>query len=646
MFLFVPLRVEQAAVDRMPWVSIGIAAACALAFVATWIAPSSPEGASHEQIVKVLEYWQRHPRVLLPERFTERFVKPHALDQFDKERKRVAEIDLPALRGHPEEDQRELEELVDEVISAADRSPLRRFALIPARGVFQLGWLTHMFLHFGWMHLLGNMLFFYLVGPLLEDLWGRRFFLGFYLLGGLLAAVAHASLDRHSPAMMVGASGAIAACMGAFAYRCASREIRFWYFFFFFFRFKTGTFVIPAWFWGLCWFGSEVFGFWAGASHGVAVMAHIGGFAFGFLAALTIARSGYEAKHIAPAIEKATVYQQHEGHDRAQAALEQGDWDAAAKAYRDVLADRPDDLLALAGLARTAPGPDSMGRIEEILVSRLRNGDTPGAWRLVMDMQGGFDPELLSPRAAFLLAGAASAAPVELRDLLSRLDRRAGDAGGVAGAKAHLRAAIRMREAGHAADARCELLAARSMVGLPAEIVQRIDEEEQKLPAAEVEAPPPAAAQPEPAPSAAPSGGQAVRILGCRVVSLSECILEIETAKGQQRKLDLRNVVAIGSGIVPVPEKRATMILTDLILTFGDAATPPAAVRIEGAQLGLATLYPGVAMKEAYAQLMHTLLDRSGASALPDRAALEAGSYPRFASTAEMNAALYGANRS
>ena len=142
-----------------------------------------------------------------------------------------------------------------------------------------------------------------------------------------------------------------------------------------------------------------------------------------------------------------------------------------------------------------------------------------------------------------------------------------------------------------------------------------------------------------------PDNVQAVRILSCRVLSLTECILEIESTKGQLRQLDLRNVVAIGSGIVPVPEKKATMIVTDLILTFGGGGRPPAAVRIEGTQLGLATLYPGVAMKDAYAKFVHCLLDRSGASALPDRAALEAGSYPRFGSTAEMNAALYGAGR-
>jgi len=98
-----------------------------------------------------------------------------------------------------------------------------------------------MFLHFGWMHLLGNLFFFYLVGPLLEDLWGRRFFAGFYLIGGLTAGLAHFALDPRSAVLMAGASGAIASCMGAFTYRCASRRIRMWYLIF---LIRSGTFLI------------------------------------------------------------------------------------------------------------------------------------------------------------------------------------------------------------------------------------------------------------------------------------------------------------------------------------------------------------------------------------------------------------------
>src|SRR5205085_7626297 len=122
-------------------------------------------------------------------------------------------------------EQGHLDSLVEDFQAHAEGSLLRRFGLVPSRGLLQPGWLTHMFLHFGWLHIIGNLFFFYLVGPLLEDLWGRAFFAGFYLLGGLVAALAHFALDPHSTTMMAGAYGAIAACIGAFAGRCASRRI-------------------------------------------------------------------------------------------------------------------------------------------------------------------------------------------------------------------------------------------------------------------------------------------------------------------------------------------------------------------------------------------------------------------------------------
>jgi membrane associated rhomboid family serine protease len=196
---------------------------------------------------------------------------------------------------------------------------MRQLSLVAARGAGQIGWLTHMFLHFGWLHILGNLFFFYLVGPLLEDVWGRRFFGAFYLAGGLFAALAHFGMDPHSRIVMAGASGAIAACMGAFSWRCAHRRIRMAYWIGWFWR---GTFLMRAWLWGGFWFASEVLSLALNASEGVAVMAHVGGFAFAFLAAVAIEKSGYEAKNLAPAVQGATTWSQHPGTDAARAALE------------------------------------------------------------------------------------------------------------------------------------------------------------------------------------------------------------------------------------------------------------------------------------------------------------------------------------
>jgi membrane associated rhomboid family serine protease len=73
-----------------------------------------------------------------------------------------------------------------------------------------------MFLHGGWMHLLGNMLYLWIFGNNIEDAMGHAKFVVFYILSGILAALSHALTDPSSPIPMVGASGAISAVLGAY----------------------------------------------------------------------------------------------------------------------------------------------------------------------------------------------------------------------------------------------------------------------------------------------------------------------------------------------------------------------------------------------------------------------------------------------
>lgn len=75
---------------------------------------------------------------------------------------------------------------------------------------------TSMFLHGGWMHLLGNMLYLWIFGNNIEDAMGHAKFVAFYLLSGILAALSHALTDPSSQIPMVGASGAISAVLGAY----------------------------------------------------------------------------------------------------------------------------------------------------------------------------------------------------------------------------------------------------------------------------------------------------------------------------------------------------------------------------------------------------------------------------------------------
>ena len=150
-------------------------------------------------------------------------------------------------------------------------------------GLLTLG--TSMFLHGGWMHLIGNMLFLWVFGRNVEDLIGGPRFLAFYLLGGIAAGVVHVLVNAYSRMPTIGASGAIAAVMGAYLIKFPRTRIVTLIFIIFF----VTTAEIPAAFILLYWFAIQfISGFGSLASTdytggGIAYFAHIGGFVIGML---------------------------------------------------------------------------------------------------------------------------------------------------------------------------------------------------------------------------------------------------------------------------------------------------------------------------------------------------------------------------
>jgi membrane associated rhomboid family serine protease len=142
---------------------------------------------------------------------------------------------------------------------------------------------TSMFLHEGWMHVLGNMWFLYIFGDNIEDYLGHFRYLVFYLLCGLIADAAQIAIYPHSRIGMVGASGAIAGVLGAYFLLYPRARVLTWFFVF--------VFYIPAWVMLGYWF---VLQFLSGAESlsvaharrdvgGVAFWAHIGGFVAGLV---------------------------------------------------------------------------------------------------------------------------------------------------------------------------------------------------------------------------------------------------------------------------------------------------------------------------------------------------------------------------
>ena len=140
---------------------------------------------------------------------------------------------------------------------------------------------THMFLHGGWMHLAGNMLFLWIFGDNLEDLMGPVKFLGFYILAGFAAAALQIGADPSSQVPMVGASGAIAGVLGGYLLMFPRARVDVVIILIIIFK----VFPIPAWIMLGLWFGIQVVSGVVTPSEGggVAYWAHAGGFIAGLL---------------------------------------------------------------------------------------------------------------------------------------------------------------------------------------------------------------------------------------------------------------------------------------------------------------------------------------------------------------------------
>ena len=164
-----------------------------------------------------------------------------------------------------------------------------RWAVVPndiTTGRALITILTSMFLHGSWSHIIGNMVFLWAFGPEIEDAMGPVRYVAFYLIGGAVAMLAQVAGDPHSTVPSLGASGAIAAVMGAFLVTYPSDRIRTVIFFGFFFRIT----LIPAALLIGLWFVIQLFSLGTVSSvetqtSGVAYLAHVGGCIFGALTA-------------------------------------------------------------------------------------------------------------------------------------------------------------------------------------------------------------------------------------------------------------------------------------------------------------------------------------------------------------------------
>ena len=172
---------------------------------------------------------------------------------------------------------------------------VKNWSLVPADIAAGRHWitiLTAMFMHGSWSHIIGNMIFLWAFGPEVEDLMGRGRYLVFYLLGGVVAALAQVAAAPDSTVPNLGASGAIAAVMGAFLVIFPQDRIRSLLVIFVFVRVAYVPAVVLIGVWGLVQFLSLGAISQQPTGGGVAYAAHVGGFIFGTVAARLFTRGG------------------------------------------------------------------------------------------------------------------------------------------------------------------------------------------------------------------------------------------------------------------------------------------------------------------------------------------------------------------
>jgi membrane associated rhomboid family serine protease len=240
MFLL-PLRHENMQGRRWPVVTFALIALNIIAFLGTHWTIEAQQALIPERVEvrKHLVYLAAmHPELKMGDD-AHKFIAPIA-DKYPDDWKelgspdrkpedawdaRIRQVDDPA------ELQAEMDSLSERFQDFERNTFLARYGFVPAHPA-AISYLTCNFLHAGWLHLVGNMWFLWLAGFILEDNWGRAIYLIFYLLAGAVAAQIHAWFNPGSLVPMLGASGAIAALMGAFLVRFPKLKIEmfFWIF--------------------------------------------------------------------------------------------------------------------------------------------------------------------------------------------------------------------------------------------------------------------------------------------------------------------------------------------------------------------------------------------------------------------------------
>jgi membrane associated rhomboid family serine protease len=341
--MLIPIKHENMAARRWPVITFALIVINVVVFAATYLPLQDEQKHIGQLKLHIILLAAAHPELKVPSNSED--VVSALRDHYSKawtelsttRRGPVDDWDARMLRTtDPELLQSEMNSLSVDLGQARANSILEKYAFVPAhpRGI---SFLTANFLHGGILHLVGNMWFLWLAGFVLEDFWGRPLYGAFYLLSGAASMMFDAWLNPGSIVPTLGASGAIAALMGAFLVRFPKMRIEMlWWLFL-----RPRRFQAPAYWLLPAWLVMEVFyGSVFGQATGIAHWAHVGGFLFGALAALGLRYSGLE-QTAQQKIEAELILESDPEIQQASELIDKGDLATAERTLRTYLSRNP-----------------------------------------------------------------------------------------------------------------------------------------------------------------------------------------------------------------------------------------------------------------------------------------------------------------
>jgi membrane associated rhomboid family serine protease len=336
--LLLPIGRDDGVIQRHAWISYAIIALNVVIWLATAATEAGSMGTAQLQWRTTMRYYLAHPYLNVPD----------SIASFVPARLRAA---ARAAGPAPQNadvraEQKTFDEMAEELSKNYFAIPRIRWSYIPSRGEAATIF-TSMFLHTSFLHLVGNMLFFFMTGPFIEDVYGRPLFAFLYLSGGAAATLWFASKHPTSDIPLMGASGAIAAIMGATLVRFLTSKFEFIFIPFWWRPNLNARFFLPAFVVLPFWFVMQYAFSMSEEGSGVAFSAHVGGFVYGVCVALIVRVTGFEAKFVAPVVAKQTTWTADGRLVQAMAARDKGDMETARRNVAALLAAKPNDVDAL-----------------------------------------------------------------------------------------------------------------------------------------------------------------------------------------------------------------------------------------------------------------------------------------------------------